>query len=222
MPQLPRAGVSSPHEILGVEPDADPAEVVEAYRERVKAVHPDQGGSVEAFREVQRAYERIKAGHTGERRVASPGATRSRPQPTESRVAYLDYEVLDDYGWDIDDDDLFAKADVAGLDEDDYGEFVVEPDESILEAAEDCGYAWPYACRGGACSNCAIALIEGDVPPPTSHVLPPEMIDRGIRLSCLTSPNSAHAKIVYNVKHMPDVSELLLPASRFEKAQSTK
>jgi len=32
---------------------------------------------------------------------------------------------------------------------------------------------------------------------------------------------SDDAKVVYNLKHLPEVSELLLPASRFEQASST-
>ena len=31
-------------------------------------------------------------------------------------VEYLNYETLDDQGWDLDDDDVFEKADGAGLD----------------------------------------------------------------------------------------------------------
>jgi len=47
------------HRVLGVEPDASPAEVKAAYRERLKEVHPDHGGSEEAFKRVQRAKEAI-------------------------------------------------------------------------------------------------------------------------------------------------------------------
>ncbi|MFB6080438.1 MAG: J domain-containing protein [Haloferacaceae archaeon] len=41
---------------LGLSPDADRSEVRAAYRERVKDVHPDQGGDSEAFRRVREAY----------------------------------------------------------------------------------------------------------------------------------------------------------------------
>lgn len=43
-------------DVLGVSPDASPEAVREAYRERVKEVHPDQGGSERAFRRVREAY----------------------------------------------------------------------------------------------------------------------------------------------------------------------
>ncbi|MFW6449325.1 MAG: ferredoxin, partial [Halobacteriota archaeon] len=36
-------------------------------------------------------------------------------------VEYLNYEVLEDLGWDIEDDDLFEKAADEDLDDEDYG-----------------------------------------------------------------------------------------------------
>ena len=216
--------MASPYEILGVEPDADEDELVEAYRRRVKAAHPDQGGSTEEFQAVKTAYERIKSGDVrADIDAGEPSPSVDDADDTERiehRVEYLDYEVLDDHGWSLDDDDLFERAAEADLSESDHGEIVVEPGESLLEAAENSGLAWPFACRGGACSNCAVAVIDVEGPPPPSHVLSSEMIDRGIRLSCITTPVTADTKIVYNVKHLPEVEELLLSASRFERAHS--
>lgn len=45
---------------LGVSRDASEDEVKAAYREKVKDVHPDRGGSEEAFARVQRAYATAK------------------------------------------------------------------------------------------------------------------------------------------------------------------
>ncbi|MFB6252714.1 MAG: J domain-containing protein [Halobellus sp.] len=46
---------------LDLEPGADEDEVKAAYRERVKAVHPDtEAGDEEQFKRVNRAYERLK------------------------------------------------------------------------------------------------------------------------------------------------------------------
>ncbi len=229
-----RAGVASPYEILGVDPDAEEAEIVDAYRERVKETHPDQGGSTEAFLAVKTAFERIENGWEpgdavperdapGERTGTTddePAEPEQPPEPEGVKVEYLNYEVMADRLWELTDDDLFEKAADGGLDPEDYGEFYVRDSESLLEAAERQGYAWPFACRGGACTNCAVAVVEGEMPSPSSHVLPNELHDRGIRLSCIVAPET-DAKIVYNVKHLPAVQDLLLPASRFEASSST-
>jgi len=220
--------VDSPFEVLGIEPDADDATVRDAYRRRVKEAHPDRGGSTREFQRVKEAYEKIQNGWepADESGPPQPGESESSvdgttTEPEGTRVEYLNYEVLDDHGWELSDEDLFEKAARASLDEADYGELRVQPNQSLLEAAEDDGYAWPFACRGGACTNCAVAVVEGEMPTPTNHILPQEMLDKGIRLSCISSPVSDEAKIVFNVKYLPGVNELLLPASRFEGASTT-
>ena len=222
--------MASPYEVLRVDPDADEDEVTRAFRQRVIEVHPDQGGTVAEFRRVRDAYEAIVTGYR-----PGDGAWESRPtadvdsdaaetpdsaRPPDPRVEYLDYEVLDDHGWRLDDDDLFEKAAAADLDPSSYGEFRVDASETLLEAAEDEGHRWPFSCRGGACANCAVAVTEGDVSMPVSHVLPAEMTDRGIRLSCVGAPTTDELRVVFNVKHLPDLDELRLPPGPFEWAHS--
>ncbi|MCU4754394.1 J domain-containing protein [Halobacteria archaeon AArc-curdl1] len=46
--------------VLGVEPTADQAAIKQAYRERVKDVHPDRGGNEDEFKRVTAAYERLR------------------------------------------------------------------------------------------------------------------------------------------------------------------
>lgn len=47
-------------QILGVNPGADEGTVKQAYRKRIKEVHPDaDGGDEEEFKRVQAAYERL-------------------------------------------------------------------------------------------------------------------------------------------------------------------
>ncbi|EMA25958.1 ferredoxin Fer [Haloarcula amylolytica] len=221
--------MESPFEVLGILPDADDGEIVDAYRERVKEAHPDQGGSTEEFQAVKDAYERLQNGYEpgdplpDESPTAEPGSETEQapPEPDDPLVEFLNFEVLEDHGWALEDDDLFEKAADANLRSSDFGRFYVDPNDTLLEAAEKNGFAWPFACRGGACTNCAVAVVEGEMPSPASHILPPDLTEKGIRLSCIAAPVSDDARIVYNLKHLPEVSELLLPASRFEQASST-
>lgn len=212
--------MESPYEVLGTAPDADEDRLNEAYRERVKEAHPDQGGSVEAFMRVQAAYEEIIGGYEpGEDATGGDRGSRERQKPRPgAHVEYLNYAVLDDHGWDLRDPDLFEKAAAAGLGEVDYGEFRVRPRESLLEAAERRGWAWPFACRGGACANCAVYLTEGSMTTRVDTVLPEEMVGRGFQLSCNGIPTASELKVVYNVKDVPELEELLLPPRPFKQA----
>ena len=234
--------MESPFEVLGIDPDADEEAIERAYRSRVKESHPDHGGSPEEFKRVRAAYEAIVAGDVDReqgaqldrpdgatapdpnRWYAAGGASEpdadAEPEPERSRVEYLNFECLEDHGWSLEDDDLFEKAADADLATDDYGRFLVEADETLLEAAENRGFAWPFACRGGACANCAVAVTEGELSQPVDHILPEEMTDRGLRLSCVGRPTSERLRVVYNVKYLPDLDELRLPPRPFDQAQA--
>ena len=59
-PDAPQLARAEAHRVLGVTPGADPATVRRAYRERVKEVHPDNGGDEAAFRRVTAAYDRLR------------------------------------------------------------------------------------------------------------------------------------------------------------------
>jgi ferredoxin len=207
--------VSSPHDVLEVDPGADADTLRRAYRRRAKEAHPDQGGSVEEFQRVRAAYDAVRewAEGAGRADAAAPG-----PSVT-TEVRYLNYAVVDDLGWSLDDETLFDRAADADLPVVDYGRFAVDPDETLLEAAERCGYAWPFACRGGACANCAVLIREGELSTPVDHILPEAMVERGIRLSCVGRPLTDELAVVYNVKHMRDLEELRLPPRPFERAQ---
>ncbi|MEF8881307.1 MAG: ferredoxin Fer [Halapricum sp.] len=118
-------------------------------------------------------------------------------------VEYLNYEVVDDNGWDVQDDDLFEKAAGEGLGETDHGEIDVAEGEYILEAAEAQGYDWPFSCRAGACANCAAIVTEGEVEMDMQQILSDEEVDdKGVRLTCVGTPASDEVKIVYNAKHL--------------------
>jgi len=90
----------------------------------VKEAHPDQGGTVEEFQLVRRAYrelgERDRNGDADDETdpadidLTDEAGEVDAVQPV--RVEFLDYEAIDDYGWSLDDDDLFRKASHADLD----------------------------------------------------------------------------------------------------------
>ena len=118
-------------------------------------------------------------------------------------VEYLNYEVVDDQGWDVYDDDLFEKAGDEGLDAEDYGEIDVAQGEYILEAAEAQGYDWPFSCRAGACANCAAIVVEGEIDMDMQQILSDEEVDeKNVRLTCIGSPAADTVRIVYNAKHL--------------------
>ncbi|MFB6161220.1 MAG: ferredoxin Fer [Haloferacaceae archaeon] len=213
--------MASPFDVLGIDPDADDEAVERAYRRRVKEAHPDHGGSARAFQRVRAAYEAVLDGDASDADAVAPdpGPSEAVDRRPEPQVEFLNYEVLDDHGWRLDDEDLFEKAADAGLSEPDHGQFPLDPDEPLLETAERCGFTWPYACRGGACANCAVAVESGDLSMTVDHVLPPDLIDRGIRLSCVGAPATEDLRVVYNVKHLPDLDDLRLPPGPFARAR---
>lgn len=221
-----------PFAVLGLDPDADDETIKRAYRQRAKETHPDHGGSVTEFKRVRDAYEAIQAGEIdreGDHETGGfadnfgpdvPDPHAPDPEP-DTEVTYLNYAVLAERGWSLEDDDLFEKAARADLADRNFGQFTVEGDQSLLEAAEDAGHAWPFACRGGACANCAVAVTDGEIEMPAGQILTQEYIDQGIRLSCISAPTTDDTQVVFNVKHLPGLEELLLPASRFDKARSS-
>ncbi|AGB37556.1 ferredoxin Fer [Natronococcus occultus] len=118
-------------------------------------------------------------------------------------VEYLDYEVLSERGWDIEDDDLFEKAAEADLDDTDHGRIEVTGRRYILDAAEDQGFEWPYECRAASCANCAGIVYEGDVEMDMDLILTEEEVEeRQITLTCQSIPKSDEVKLVYNAMYL--------------------
>ncbi len=211
--------MDSPFEVLLLDTDATEEEVVRAYRERVKEVHPDQGGSIEEFRAVKQAYDELLSRdlENGDFEIETEDEDEEDiVDESLARVEYLNYEVLDDYDWDLDDDDLFEKAAEADLAGADYGEVLVESDQFLLSSTENNGLTWPFSCRGGACANCAVMVKSGELSIPANHILPDEMVERDIYLSCVGEPLTDELQIVYNIKHLPELEELRLPPGPFK------
>jgi ferredoxin len=212
--------VDTPSDVLGVPPDADEATVERAYRRRVKEAHPDHGGSTREFQRVRAAYRAVVAGEASAGDGSDEPWDPARDPDADPTVAveYLNYDVLVDHGWSLDDDDLFERAARADLDPADHGRVELDPEAYVLAGAEAGGQTWPYACRGGACANCAVAVVEGDVTMTVDHVLPDEALDRGLRLSCVGVPTTDEVRLVYNVKELPALDDLRLPPYPFERS----
>jgi ferredoxin len=231
--------MDSPFDVLDLDRGADADEVEQAYRERVKEAHPDQGGSAAEFRRVRDAYEAIASGavetaiepsepeqssHRARDRATRPDEStteRRSDDPTQRTVEFLNYDILADHGWNVDDPDLFEKAASADLTPPDYGWVTVDGDESLLEAAERDGHSWPFACRGGACANCAVAVRSGELDQPVDHILPSDMVERGFRLSCVGTPIADDTRVVFNVKHLPGLEDLRLPPHPFDRSRAS-
>ena len=211
----------SPFEVLEIDEDADDAEIERAYRERVKEAHPDRGGTLEAFQLVRRAYreldERERNGDDVDPASIDLDDDDAPADAKPVRVEFLDYEVIADYGWSLDDEDLFRKASHADLDDAEYGRLLAHPGESLLEAAENRGFGWPFSCRGGACANCAVYLVEGELSQPANHIMPDDLAERGFRLSCNGYPVTDELKVVFNVKNRAELDELILPPGPFTR-----
>lgn len=136
---------------------------------------------------------------------------------TKSRVHYLDYQAIQANDWDLEDEDLFEKASKANLEPSMHGRFLVRAGETILEAAENRGIAWPYACRGGACANCAVIVKEGDVAMPGQTILTDDQVQlMNVRLTCVGVPVSKELKLVMNVQHLDQLQDLRLPSPMLE------
>ena len=153
---------------------------------------------------VERAAEIIR--RYGQR---NPGPLLSG---TRSTVHHLSYDVIKDQGWSLD-EAVFEKARGLELDLANYGRFVVEPGESILEAAEKRGRSWPYACRGGACANCAVIVKEGDIAMPGQSILTSDQVKTlNARLTCVGVPVTTEVKLITNVQHLDELQNLRLPS----------
>lgn len=146
----------------------------------------------------------------------TPGPLLSR---SPSTVYYLSHDAVIENGWSLDDENLFSKAKEANLGLADHGKFQANAEETVLDAAERGGRSWPYACRGGACANCAVLILEGDVAMPGQSILSEKQVrETNARLSCVGVPVTDEVKIIINAQDRDEFSELLLPSPSGESA----
>jgi len=192
--------------VLDISPsNVELSRIQSAYHEKVKETHPDTGGTRDKFITVQQAYELLLNSLENDTNICDESKSYSSAIYPAS-VKYVDYLKLSS---DETAEEVFA--DTSSYDNSVAGSFTVSSGQTVLEAAEKHELDWPYSCRGGACANCAVYIVSGNVSTPDYTILSDDLYQDSYRLSCIGKPLSKQIKLVYNVKHKDQLAELLLP-----------
>lgn len=81
----------------------------------------------------------------------------------------------------------------------------VPEDRYILTTAECQDVEPPFSCRNGACTTCAVRILEGEVYQPEAMGLSPELQRKGYALLCVSYPRS---NLVVETQDEDEVYEL--------------
>jgi len=82
---------------------------------------------------------------------------------------------------------------------------IVPEDQYILQTAENQAVEPPFSCRNGACTTCAVKVLEGSIYQPEAMGLSPEFEKKGYALLCVSYPRS---DLVVETKDEDEVYEL--------------
>lgn len=67
---------------------------------------------------------------------------------------------------------------------------MIPDDQYILKSLEDQGIKLPFSCRNGACTTCAVRLVEGKIYQPEAMGLSSQLQEEGYSLLCVGYPRS--------------------------------
>lgn len=79
--------------------------------------------------------------------------------------------------------------------------FMMDRDQSLLDAARENAIDAPFACRAGVCSTCMCRVVEGEVEMVQNHALEDYEVARGYVLSCQSYPLTERIVVEYDIGH---------------------